>query len=219
MITNTNSNINIVNATFLSGAPTQRYGSASRFSGQEPSRSNLAGDISCLSEESQSAPIAGSALCGNLWSAFAPVNINFNFGSGSLGGPGGSTPGGSSDYVRGIEDSLAQIRGAKSLPDQQRVEALLKGAKGAQNSANQGGHRFSQSSSPAFGNRPPNHHCQSFLGFRPGSGATRRAAAATSPSAGEGKSPEYIRGVQAALAEIRGKDSEPDQKRVEALLK
>lgn len=141
------------------------------------------------------------------------VPIGFNPGGlGSLrpatacGAAGGTKTDG---YIQGLEDALKQVRGPKSKPDEERIRALIQGAR--QNRDNPQG---------SIGQGCSGHQVAAFCSPQvPGPLQSSGTCPAKPQSPPQGNWQQgYTEGIEAALKQIRGKDSKPDEKRVQALL-
>lgn len=136
------------------------------------------------------------------------------FNPGGLGclrpAPATGTAGGgkAEGYIRGLEDALKQVRGPKSKPDEERIRALLQTAR--------------QGSQNGTGPSCTAHSTQHLAATCGPQGVAIFQTASFSgggPSQPQGAWQQgYTEGVQAALGQIRGKDSKPDEERVRALL-
>ena len=143
----------------------------------------------------------------------------------AVGGFGNGDGGRQDGYIQGLEDALKQVHGPKSKPDEDRIRGLLEAARQSRNS--NPGSGAGPAPGPGAGSGVQGHHrhggcgCHhnSGSGFG-GDGANFNANSANSGSGGRGPewSQGYTQGIEAALGQIRGKQSKPDEDRVRALL-
>lgn len=112
-------------------------------------------------------------------------------------------------YIRGLEDALKQVRGKRSKPDENRIRALLQSARQEQSAS--GG---------SFESRPAGHchRSQARNPFGPTPAMFGGGSGARGGSAEAEWSQGYTQGLEAALGQIRGKQSKPDEERVRSLL-
>jgi hypothetical protein len=108
-------------------------------------------------------------------------------------------------YIQGLEDALKQVRGPKSRPDEERIRALLQAAR-------QNREQTPGPVSPGYAANPLAAPCGQV-------GAPTFQSGGASPAGPQGSWQQgYTEGIEAALQQIRGKDSKPDENRVRALL-